>query len=128
MNLTALLGIILSALILATVLKQYKSEYAIAVSVAAGAIVTVRLVAGVTEPLARLLEMLENAGIKQSYFSAALKALGICLLCGFVSDICKDFGQTALASFTLAAGKCAVFIISVPILLELLQTAYKFIG
>lgn len=128
MDVTALLGIIIAALVLATVLKQYKSEYAIAVSVAAGVIILLRLIASMTEPVERLWQMLESAGIKQSYFSAALKALGICLLCGFVSDLCKDFGQTALASFTLAAGKCAVFIISVPILLDLLQTAYKFIG
>ncbi len=128
MNITALLGIIITALLLGTVLKQYKSEYAIGISVVAGVIIALRLISGMIQPIARLWQMLENAGIKQSYFTAALKALGICLLCGFVSDLCKDFGQTALSSFTLTAGKCAVFIISVPILLDLLQTAYKFIG
>ena len=128
MDITTLLGIIIAALLLATVLKQYKSEYAIAVSVAAGTIVILRLLGSMTEPIAKLWQMLYDAGIKESYFVAALKALGICLICGFVSDLCKDAGQTALSTFSLAAGKCAIFIISVPILLDLLQTAYKFIG
>ncbi len=128
MEITTLLGIIITAAVFAVVLKQYKSEYAIAVSVAAGIVVLLRVLGGLLEPIASLQEMLSAAGIKYSYFTSALKALGICVISGFVSDICKDFGQTALSGWAITAGKCAVFIMSVPILLDLLEAAYKFIG
>lgn len=128
MEITALLGTIITAAVLAVVLKQYKSEYAIIVSAAAGGIILIRIIGGIIEPILNLSELLSVAGIKLSYFTAALKALGVCVICGFVSDICKDFGQTALSSFALMAGKCAVFVMSIPILTDLLEAAYKFLG
>lgn len=128
MELISILGICVTATVLAVVLKQHKAEYALAVAATAGAMVFLKLLVSVFEPIYQLRDIIVNAGISTAYFSVALKTLGICLLTGFVADICRDFGQTALAGFAQTAGKCAVFIMSVPILIDLLNAAYSFIG
>ena len=128
MELISVLGVCITAAVLALVLKQYKAEYALAVAAAAGVIVFLSLLSSVFGPIMKLRDMLTEAGIKTSYFSVAFKTLGICLVTGFISDICRDFGQTALAGWAQTAGKCAIFIMSVPILTELLSAALQFIG
>lgn len=128
MEIVSALGICIAATVLAVVLRQYKAEYALAVAAAAGAIVFLSLISSVLEPVLELRDMLFDAGIKASYFTVALKTLGICFITGFISDICRDFGQTALAGWSETVGKCAIFVMSVPILAELLSAAYSFIG
>ncbi len=128
MEIVSTLGICITATVLAVVLRQYKAEYALAVAAVAGVIIFLSLISSVFEPVLELRDMLYDAGIKASYFTVALKTLGICFITGFISDICRDFGQTALAGWSETAGKCAIFIMSVPILGELLSAAYSFIG
>ncbi len=128
MEIVSALGICIAATVLAVVLRQYKAEYALAVAAAAGVIVFLSLISSVFEPILELRDMLFDAGIKASYFTVALKTLGICFITGFISDICRDFGQTALAGWSETVGKCAIFVMSVPILAELLGAAYSFIG
>lgn len=66
-------------------------------------------------------------GLAYSHFYVALKALGICVITGFIADVCRDAGQTALANKAELAGRCAVFILSLPLLSSLLDTAVGFI-
>ncbi len=128
MELLSILGVVFTATVLAVVLSQYKKEYAISVAVFAGITIFMKLLSNATEPIFEFRDAVIDSGVKSSYFMVAFKALGICLLTGFVSDICNDFGQTALGNFALSAGKCAVFIMSVPMLTELLSAALQFIG
>ncbi len=60
-----------------------------------------------------------------SYFKVALKTLGIAYLTGFVADTCRDFGQTALASVAETGGRCAIFLLCLPLLSSLLQAAVR---
>lgn len=128
MEILSVLGVVFTATVLAVVLSQYKKEYAISVAVIAGITVFMKLLSTVIEPVFEFRDIVLESGVKSSYFTVAFKALGICLLTGFVSDICNDFGQTALGNFALSAGKCTIFIMSVPMLSELLGAALRFIG
>ncbi len=128
MSLTTVLGILLVSAILGVILKQYKPEYALFVAIITGIIVFFYLLAEVLSPVFEIRNMISNRGIDTSYFSVAFKALGICIITGFVSDICKDFGQNALAGKAEFAGRCAIFLLSLPLLKGLLEAAYSFIG
>ena len=128
MNIISALGIILVAAVLSVILRQYKAEYAVAVSVAAGAIIFSDVVFSVLKPLLTLRDLAVKSGVDSRYFSIALKALGICLITGLISDICNDFGQTALGNFAKTAARSVIFIMSVPLLCELLDAALRFIG
>lgn len=128
MNITTVLGLCLVAAVLGVVLKQYKPEYALFIAIASGIIIFFYLLAEVIRPVFEIRNIIAKQGIDTSYFLVAFKALGICIITGFVSDICKDFGQNALAGKAEFAGRCAIFLLSLPLLKGLLEAAYSFIG
>ncbi|MEE0928345.1 MAG: stage III sporulation AC/AD family protein [Acutalibacteraceae bacterium] len=128
MELTAILGICIIATALATLLKNYKSEYALIVALLAGGVVLFSLMADIYRLFQTLRSSIAEMGLDTSYFPILLKALGICVITGFVADMCRDSGQSSLASKAELAGRCAIFVLSVPLLLSILKTAGKLIG
>lgn len=57
------------------------------------------------------------------YFGILVKALAIALSCQVCSEICRDCGETSLASKVELAGKIGIIILSLPILQQLLLMA-----
>lgn len=127
METVSILGVCMVASVIALLLKQYKGEYAFAVAAAAGAAVFISLLFTLSDGLLRLRNIISAYGADTTYFSVVLKALGICVVTGFAADTCRDAGQTALASRAELAGRCAVFVMSVPLLEALLETVYGFL-
>lgn len=128
MELTKILAVCLIAAVLIVLLRQYKSEYGILLSAAAGAVVLLMLLAKILPAAERLRDLCAKSGAPSAAFSTALKALGIAYLSGFVADTCRDFGQTSLAAKAELAGKCAVLLVSLPLLYAVLDMALGFAG
>ena len=79
------------------------------------------------EPISLLFEKLGDNGVKTEYFKIALKAVGIAYITDFIADASRDAGQTSIASKAELAGKSAIFLLSVPVLMSVLETAIGFI-
>lgn len=127
MEIFKILAICLITAILAVVLKQQKSEYALMTVLGGGAVVTVYILKSIVGPIGYIKAQIENCGISADCFKVALKALGIGYITGFIADACRDSGQSSLASKAELAGKCAVFLLSVPLIASILQTAIGFL-
>ena len=127
MEIFKILAICLISAVLAIVLKQQKGEYALMVALAGGAVVTLYVLKGVWTPIEYIKARLLSCGVKTEYFAVALKALGIGYVTGFIADSCRDSGQASLASKAELAGKCAIFILSVPLISAVLETALGFL-
>jgi len=78
-------------------------------------------------PLSLIEQKISQSGINSGYFKTALKAMGIGYITSFVADACTDAGLTALAAKAQFAGKCAIFLLSVPLVLSILETAIGFV-
>lgn len=128
MEIFKILAICIITAVLAVVLKQQKGEYALMVALAGGTVVILYIIKGVLSPIEYINERLLKSGINTEYFAVALKALGISYVTGFIADICRDSGQASLASKAELAGKCAIFIISVPLIGAVLDTALSFLA
>lgn len=125
MSLVVVLGVCIIAAALSVVLKEQKPEFSLLISLVASAVIVIFLVADVSD---RLLEIRNAVSASAaSFFLVALKALGICVITGFVADSCRQAGQISLASKAELAGRCAVFILSAPMLISLLNMALGFI-
>lgn len=111
----------LTALILVVFLRQIRPEYALIATVAAGAVVLIYLAVELYTPLYELLKQLNEYGISNSLTAYILKALGICLITKFGAELCADFGQSSLSSKVELAGKTAVFVLSLPLIKEILN-------
>lgn len=127
MDIFKILAVCLVTAVLAILLKQYKAEYSIAAVLGGGIIVIAFILKNISAPIEYLKNELEASGINTDYFKVALKALGIGYITGFIADACRDSGQNALASKAELAGKCAIFMLSLPLIASILQTALGFI-
>lgn len=61
-------------------------------------------------------------------FLLMLKALGIALVARFCADICRDCGENTLASGIESVGRMAIFLLSVPMIVEILSLAAEVLG
>ena len=127
MDILTILSIIIICAILALILKAHKAEYSLFISILAGAFLIIFVGEKLMSSVSFLRSKFEEAQINGEYFSIALKALGIAYLSGFIADLCRDAGQTALASKAEIAGKCAIFLLCVPLSVTLLGTILEFI-
>ncbi|MEE1245515.1 MAG: SpoIIIAC/SpoIIIAD family protein [Acutalibacteraceae bacterium] len=109
------------------ILKGQRNEFAFLISAFASVLILLFLIKNVIVPLTVLQQKIEMYGINISYFKTALKALGIGYITNFTADSCRDAGQAALASKAELAGKIALFILSVPLVISVMETALGFI-
>ncbi len=125
MEITKLIGIGLISLVIITIVKQYKPEFTIYVSLMAGCLMLMIAF----ERLADIINLLDNlanrTSINGSFITLLLKITGIALLTEFAVSICKDAGETAIANKMDVGGKIMIVAVSVPIISSLLETVTK---
>ena len=122
MDIFKILGLIFVAAVLCVILKGYKAEYALLLAVCTALAVLTLVLKSISSPLSLIQQKIEQSGIDSSYFKVALKALGIGYITSFIAEACRDAGQNSLALKAEFAGKCAIFILSVPLIISILET------
>ena len=118
-----ILAILLVAAVLCIVLRQKNGEYALLVSITTGIITALLILRHLSSSIDMIKSYIESYGIETEYFKVALKALGIGYITSFIADTCRDSGQTSLASKAELAGKTAIFVLSLPLLISVLNIA-----
>ena len=124
MEIIKIIGIGLCALIIIIVLKQYKPEFAIYISILAGAIILAMSVANISGVINLMKDISSKANINSQFLGIILKITGIAILTEFAISICKD-SETAIANKIDIGGKAIIITISLPIISSLLETILK---
>lgn len=125
MEVIKIIGIAITALIIIIILKQYRPEFAVYVSLIAGALILL-LVLGKLEGIMALLNNLASlSGVNGQFLSILIKITGIALLTEFAVSICQDSGESAIANKVDLGGKVIIISLSIPILSSLLETVLK---
>ena len=122
-----ILALLLITAAICIVLSRSNFEYALLASVIAGVIVGVMVLNNLADSFILIRDSLEEYGVNTEYFKVLIKALGIGYITNFIADTCRDSGQTSLASKAEFAGRSAIFILSVPLIIQVLKTAVGFI-
>lgn len=121
MDIIKIIGIGLIALIIIMILRQYKPEFVIYISLIAGAIILLL----VMNRLSGIINLLTNLSSKISNGNAFLEILikitGIAFLTEFAVSICKDSGETSIANKIDLGGKVIIISMSIPIISSLLE-------
>ena len=111
--------------VLALILGQYRPEFRMLVTAA----VTLLLMAMVLEQLSPVLEQLrstmELTGLTGDYATILFKAVGICLLTQLAGDVCRDSGESSIASKIELAGRTAILLTAMPLIQEVLAWAWE---
>ena len=79
-------------------------------------------------PIDEYAKELTQSTVLPQFFSLLLTAVGISLLCGAASEICRACGENGLASGVESAGKALIMLLSLPVVRYLLKAALQFIG
>lgn len=127
MDIVKIIGVGLIALIIIVVIRQYKPEFTMYVSIIAGVIILFLVLDKVTGIITLLTSLSKKTGINSEYLSILLKITGIAILTEFAVSICKDAGETAIASKVDLGGKIIIISMSIPIISALLEIIMKII-
>ena len=116
-----IIGIGLLALIIIVILKQYKPEFAIYVSMIAGVLILVLAIQKLTGIINLLQSLANKTYINKSFLSILLKITGIAFITEFAVSICSDAGEKAIASKIEMGSKIIIIAMSLPIITSLLE-------
>ncbi len=122
MDIIKIIGVGLIALIIIVIVKQYRPEFVLYVSLAAGVLILV-LIMDKMEAIVDLLTTLSNkTTLNNEFLVLLIKITGIAFLTEFAVSICKDSGETAIANKVDLGGKVIIISMSIPIIASLLET------
>ena len=120
-----IIGIGLATLILIIIIKQYRPEFAIYISLLAGALILYMALDHIVEVINLLKQISNKSGINNKFLGLLLKMTGIAFLTEFAINICKDSGEGALANKIEIGSKALVVSMSIPIIYNLLEVILK---
>lgn len=122
MEIVQVIAIAFIATFIVMILKQYRPEFSIYISIIAGILIFFIVIAKFTSVIELIKKLSSKLGTNMQYFSLLIKITGIAYLSEFATNICKDSGETAIASKVELAGRVIIIAMSVPILGALIDT------
>lgn len=125
MDIIKIIGVGLIALIIIIILKQYRPEFVIYVSIIAGVIILILIMDKVSAIIDLLTSLSNKTVINNEFLVLLIKITGIAFLTEFSVSICKDSGETAIANKIDIGGKVVIISMSIPIIASLLETIIK---
>ncbi len=125
MDIIKIIGIGLISLIIIIIVKQYRPEFVIYISLIAGALILMLIMDKVSAIINLLTSLSNKTVINNEFLILLIKITGIAFLTEFSISICKDSGETAIANKIDIGGKVIIISMSIPIIASLLETIIK---
>ncbi len=121
MDIFKIVGIGLSAAVLAAFIKNWRSEIAIQISLVAAAIMFFWAVPYLKTIFEMFRDISNRIGLDVKYINLVLKVIGIAYVAEFGAQLCRDSGESALASKIEFGGKIIIVTLSMPVLYSFLE-------
>ena len=125
MDIIKIIGVAFIAVIIIVILKQYRPEFAIYASIIAGVLI-LTLASGTLSGIIDMINSISSkTNINSDFLVILIKITGIAILTEFAVSICKDSGESAIASKVDIGGKIIIISMSIPIINALMDTVVK---
>jgi stage III sporulation protein AD len=115
----------LIAAIIVVLLQKEKPEIAVQVSLAVGVVIFLFMLSKLTVVIEALQLIATRLEIEVIYLNTVLKIIGIAYLASFGAEICKDAGQSSIASKIEFGGKILIITLAIPILMAVMDMVIK---
>ena len=119
------IGIAFIALIIIIMLKQYRPEYAIFISILTGILILFLVMDRLTGIINLIETIQDKFSINTQFIALLIKITGIAFLSEFAVSVCKDSGEAAIASKIEIGSKIIIISMSIPIISSLLEIILK---
>jgi len=121
MDILQITGIGLIGVILVISLKAQKPEISLLIALCTGIIIIITISSKLAAVFTLLGKYANMAGLDEIYIPLLIKAVGIAYITEFGSSICKDAGESSVASKIELAGKVIIAVLTVPIITSLIE-------
>lgn len=101
--------------------RAYRPEMALQISIVAGLLLLLYIVAQVSGILTSLQAISEKYGVNSAYMGILIKIIGIAYVAQFACEICKDAGESAMASKVELGGRIMILAAALPAAVTLLD-------
>lgn len=125
MDIVKIVSFALVALLVVTLVKNDRKDIALLISLVAGIVIFMFMISRLTIIVNFLQNLSNKANIDIVYLDTVFKILGIAYLTSFCSEICRDAGESSIASKVEFSGKILILTLAIPILMAVMQTILK---
>lgn len=113
------------AVVLSSIVKAQRPELALQLSIATGILIFLMVAVKLSAVIEFIQTFSKRADIDATYITILLKIVGIAYIAEFGAEVCKDAGESSIASKIELAGKVTIVILAVPIITSLLDLVIK---
>ena len=115
-----------TAAMIAVVVRRGAPEFALLLAIACVCAVVLFLAEPIRSLLCFLEELSDGSGISRQLFLPLYKTMGIAFVVRLGGDLCRDVGETALASAVDLAGSICALLVALPLLQAVLALIMEF--
>ena len=121
MNIIAFVGAGIIGAVLSVVLRQYKPEFSVYITLITGMLMLGAAVTAVKPVIETISGYLQIADPDSSYADVLVKSLAVCYITQMASDSCADAGEKSIAAKIELAGKFAIVLLALPVFDRLME-------
>ena len=122
MSIGIIMALLIVAMVLALSLKSRNPEIRSLVSIAVCLVIVFLCVERIRTILSGMNRIINYIHIDRLYIGILIKLIGIAYICEFAAGISKDAGYQAIASQIELVGKLTMLMVSMPVLMQILNT------
>ncbi len=105
----------LCAVVLILLVKNYKPEFGLFTVIACSIVILYFLMDSLRYGLSYIANLYDGLRYGKSYFPIIIKVLVIAYITEFTCQLCKDAGESSIASKIELAGKIMIFCVAIPV-------------
>ncbi len=116
MEIVKIVGLAIVAVVLIVVIRQQRPELAVQLSIIVGAVIFTMMLGKINSVISLMQELARRSNVSTLYMGTILKIVGVAYIAEFGAQICRDAGESAVASKIEFAAKVIVIVLAIPII------------
>ncbi|MTV49342.1 stage III sporulation protein AD [Heliobacillus mobilis] len=122
MEILQVVGVGIIATVLLVIVRKQRPELAVQLSIAAGIILFLFVLTKISAVIQVLEDLANKAQINRYYLTTLLKIVGVAYIAEFGAQICRDAGESTIATKVELAAKILVMVLALPIIMALMDS------
>lgn len=110
-----IIAIVFCSLLLNIILKDYAKGFCVFINIVSAGIVFLMIFNDLKIIIKQVDTLTQSVGVITPYIKIMLKILGISMLAGLLSDLCRDNGENTLANQTELSAKIIILVTALPL-------------
>lgn len=121
MEVIKIVGVSIFAVIMIIILKNYRSEMALVLSIITGIGIMLYAISKMSSVINVLNDLVSKSGVNTDFLLIIIKVIGIAYIVEFGKNVCIDAGQSSIATKLEMAGKVVIVVLTIPLISSLVN-------